>query len=38
MGRNDRHDFSDEMVKSRVSLFTNKQPCLFINQSRDFIG
>ena len=39
MGRNDRHNLiSDETVKSRVSLFTNKQQCLFINLSHDFIG
>ena len=30
--------FSDEKVKSQVSLFTNKQQCLFINQSHDFMG
>ena len=48
MGRNDRHNlFSDDVVKSLVSLFINKQQCslfinkqqcLFINLSHDFIG
>ena len=39
MGRKDRHNlFSDEVVKSRVSLFINKQQCLFINLSHDFTG
>ena len=38
MGRNDRHKFSCETVKSRVLLFTNKQQCLFINVCHDFIG
>ena len=37
-GRNDRHKLSDEVVKSRVSLFINKQQCLFTNLSHDFIG
>ena len=37
MGRNDNL-ISDEVVKSRVSLFINKQLCLFTNLSHDFIG
>ena len=28
--RNDKHNFSDETVKSLDSLFTNKQQCLLI--------
>ena len=39
MGRNEKHNLiSDETVKSGVSLFTNKQQCLFINLSHDYIG
>ena len=38
MGRNDRLNLSsDETVKSRVSLFINKQQCLFANLSHYFI-
>ena len=39
MGRNEKHNLiNDETVKSGVSLFTNKQQCLFINLSHDYIG
>ena len=38
MQRNDRQNLVLVMVKSGVSLFINKQQCLFINLSHDFIG